>query len=131
MVVSRRERQQVVTVVLRVAEGYQALVLTAVVPVQLMLTQRERNAVVEDAFHVVDGSFLVVHLVRSKETGRRHLLAVAHDNKRLAAGNGSNGLTGGHLRSLVEDDQVKLLGIQVDVLRHGDGTHQHTRAQPG
>ena len=111
MVVNGRECQQIVAIILGIAESNQALVLTAVVPIQLMLTQREGDAVVEDALHIIDVGLFLVNGVGREETGRRHLLAVAHDNERLTAGNGSNGLTGGHLRSLVEDDQVKLLGI--------------------
>ena len=97
MVVNGRECQQIVAIILGIAEGYQALVLTAVVPVQLMLTQGEGDAVVENALHIIYIGLFLVNGVGSEETGRRHLLAVAHDNECLATGNGSNGLAGGHL----------------------------------
>ena len=103
--------------------------LAAVVPAQVVFTQRQRLTVVKDTLHVVNIGFFFINLGGREETGWRHLFAVAHHNQRLASCNGSHGLAGRHLRGLVEDDQVELLGFQVDVLGHTDRTHQHTRAE--
>ena len=89
----------------------------------------ESYAVVEDAVHVVDVSLLLVHLLSGEETGRRHLLRVAHTDECLAARYCSNSLARRHLRCLVEHHKVEFLALHVDVLRHADGAHQHHRTQ--
>ena len=116
MVVNRREGQQIVPIILGIAECDQTLVLTAIVPVQLMFTERQGDTIVQDALHVVDVSLFLIHLGRHEEAGRRHLFPIAHHDQRLASCYGSHSLTRWHLRSLIEDNQIKLLGIQIDEL---------------
>ena len=130
-VVGAGEGVQLALVVLLVAEGDERLMLRAVVPREVVSRHGERDTLVEDAVHVVDFRLILVHLLRGEEAGGRHLLGVAHADERLASCDGPYGLAGGHLRRLVEDDEVELLAVHVDILRHADGAHQHAGAQLG
>ena len=128
-VVSAGEGAQLTLVILLVAEGDERLMLRAVVPGEVVSGHGERDTVVQDAVHVVYLRLVLVYLLRGKEAGGRHLLRVAHTDEGLATGYGTDGLAGRHLRSLVEDDEVELLAVHVDILRHADRTHQHAGTQ--
>ena len=130
-VVDRGEGVEFALVVLCVGEGDEALVARTVVPRQVACGQRERDAVVEDALHVVDVGLFFVNGIGGEETCRRHLLRVAHTDEGLAAGNGADSLGGGHLRCLVEADDVERRQVEVDELSHGDGAHEHDRTELG
>ena len=95
-----------------------------------MLGQRQGDAVVEYALHVVDVGLGLVYGIGGEEAGGRHLLRVAHADEVLAACYGSYCLAGGHLRCLVEDDEVEGRLPEVDVLCHRYGAHEHAGAEP-
>ncbi len=108
-VVGRWECEELIAVVLRVAESDEAFVLAAVVPFELVFAEREGDAVVEDALHVVDVGFFLIDVRRGEEVGGGHLLAVAHDDKGIASGDSADGFARGNLRCFVENYQVEFL----------------------
>ena len=126
--VGRGEGAQLVIVVHAVGEGDEALVLAAVMPQKVPLGHAEGEAVVQDALQVLVFEVILVHIRRTEEGGGRQLFGIAHDDRRLRACNGADRLRRGHLRRLVEDDQVELIGDGLQILRHGGRAHQHAGA---
>ena len=70
-----------------------------------------------------------VDTVGFKEARRRQLFGIAHNDHVFASGYGTYGFTGRQLAGFVKDDQIKLRKFRIDILRHRDRAHQHTRAQ--
>ena len=126
--VGRGEGAQLVIVVHAVGEGDEALVLAAVMPQKVPLGHAEGEAVVQYALQILVFQIILVHIRRAEEGGGRQLLGIAHDDRRLRASNGADRLRRGHLRRLVEDDQVELIGDGLQILRHGGRAHQHAGA---
>ena len=104
---------------------------TAVVPCEVMRWQRQGDAVVQNALHVVVLGIALVGLLHGEETGRGHLFWVAYHDEGLTTGDGADGFARGHLRCLVEHHNIELLLIEVDELSNGEGAHQHTRTELG
>ena len=98
-------------------------------PSQIAGRHRERDAVVENAFQVVDVSFILVGSIGHEETRWWHLLRVTHNDGRLAPADSPYGFVGRHLASLIEYHNVELLSIYVDVLCYAERAHQHHRTQ--
>ena len=132
LVVGGREGEHLAVVEHLVAKRYEALVLAAVVPLQIGLGHVQRQAVLEEALHVLD---LLLSLLcldgLLEEPGRGKLLPVSGDDGRLRPSQRSDGLAGGDLGRLVEDYQVEFGVVHGDVLGHGLGAHQQAGAELG
>ena len=129
LVIDAGEGAQLTVIILQVREGYQRLMLRAVVPRQVMTRHGECDTVIKNTVHIIDFHLILIHRLRREEACWRHLLRVAHTDQRLTTGNSTYSLTGRHLRCLVEDHQVELLIIHIKILSHTDRTHQHARTE--
>ena len=89
-----------------------------IVPHEVAGGQREGDAVIEDALHIVDVGFGFINGIGGEEAGRWHLFRVAHADEGFSSSNGSNGFACGHLGCLVEANDVEGWLVEVDELRH-------------
>ena len=130
-VVNGGEGIEAVIVEFPVAECYEALMAASVVPEQVCLGHGEGKAVVQDALQVLLVQMFLIRLLRHEEGCGRHLLGVAHDSGALTPCQCTHGLTCGNLGSLVEYDHVEQFQGRIKILGCGQGTHEHTRTEPG
>ena len=129
-VVERRERVEQIVIELRVAESDQAFMAAAVVPQKMRLRHVERQAVIKDAFQIFKIGIFFIRHVRHEERCRRHLFRIAHDDGIAPAGKRADSFACLKLRCLIEDDDIERFSVCIKILRNGDRTHQHARAEP-
>ena len=99
-------------------------------PQQVLLRHTQRQTVVQYAFQIFLIIVVLIHLIGIEKAGGRQLFGITHHNDVLASGNGPHRLTGGKLRSLIEDNQIKWRVGRINILCHRNGAHQHTGGQP-
>ncbi len=131
LVIGRGECQEFIVIVLHIAESNQALMPAAIMPEQVRVGNRHRQAVVQNAFQILDLDVLFILSMRGKEIRWWHLARVTNDHSMLAAGQDADRFTGRHLRSLVKNDQVEWLVIRIKILRSRNRAHQQAGAEPG
>ena len=130
-VIYRWEGVELIIVEFRVAEGDEALVPGSVVPQQMGFGHIEGQAIVQNAFQILQLQIVLIHPVCGKERSRGHLLGVAHNDGIFPPGQGPYGLAGRKLGRLVKHHQVKGLPVGIQILSGGNGAHKHTGAEPG
>ncbi len=64
-----------------------------------------------------------------EEIGWWHLLLVTGDDRGFASSDRSDGFACGDLAGLIENDQVEIVGINIEILGNGGWRHQKARAE--
>ena len=128
-IIDRGEGVELVFIEPTVAESDQALVLAPVMPEQMCLRHVQSKAVIQNAFHILFFQMILICCAGCKEGGRRHLLGISDDDRVFTAGQCAYGFAGGKLGCFIKHNQVERLAVGVQILRHRDRAHQHTRAK--
>jgi hypothetical protein len=125
--VRRWEGEQIVVVIMTIAEGDEAFVAAAVMPLETFVAQALGEEFVEDAFEVflLDDGFFVSGFAGVEEISGRKLFGIADDDELGAASDGADGIPNGDLRSFVEDDEVETFMGGFEILRDGKRAHQN------
>ena len=97
---------------------------------ELPLGHADGEAVVQNAVQILHVEVFFILELHAEKRRRGQLFGVAHDDDAVRAGNRPDGFAGGDLRSLVEYDEVELVLVQVQILRHRGRRHQHARTGP-
>ncbi|MCY1557101.1 hypothetical protein D9M68_939170 [compost metagenome] len=113
-----------------VGEGDQALVPTAVVPIQIERWQVRTQALVQDTLQIrFDIIVFVCRFGAIEEGGWWHLLRVPNHDHLAPPCDGANGIPHRNLRRLVEDDHIEHSRCRRQVLCDGQRAHQHARRE--
>src|SRR5688572_441385 len=115
-----------------IAEGDEAFVTTAVMPLKAFVAQALGEEFVENAFEVflLNDGFFIRGFAGVEEIGGRKLLGIADDDELSAAGDGADGIPDGDLGGFVEDDEVETFVRGFEILRDGKRAHQNAGLEP-
>jgi len=104
------EREQIILVILAVAEGDESFMAAAVVPLQPLVAQAMGHQFIQDAFQVLvlfRGEILVIIVLGGEEIGGRKLLRVSDDDQLPITGDGTHGVPHRDLGGFVKDYDIK------------------------
>ena len=121
--VRRREGAKAVVVIHVVRKRDQRFVLAAIVPDKVPLAHAESKAIVKHAFEIFVFEIVFINVRRIEKFRGRQLLRIAHDHRRFRARDRAHRFRRGHLRSFVENHEIKRVCLGREILRHRGGTH--------
>ena len=135
--IAAREGHQFIPVNLLIGEGNQLFVPAPVMP-EKSSARQDAGCLFQNGFINLLLEIIVIVLVKviigiagagREETGRRQLSGIAGNDDLIGSENGSDGILRKNLRCLIKDDQVKMVILRIQKVRHGERRHHEAGFQ--